>query len=176
MSANEFLTRVNLMRGRVAAYETPLPVVKDKKVIVIGGGNTAMDAARTALRLRGDVTIVYRRTRAEIPARVEELLHALEEGVKVKELRAPRAFQGNSLHQVCQTLLDVMDLGPPDAPPSTPRAMARRPRARLPARSRLAQGRSRIASQERSPIPAAPRRPRRSLRGPSCHPASWSSR
>lgn len=115
MSANEFLTRVNLMRGRVQAYETPLPAVKDKKVIVIGGGNTAMDAARTALRLGGDVTIVYRRTRAQMPARVEELHHALEEGVKVKELRAPREFLGNTLHQVCQTLLEVMDLGPPDA-------------------------------------------------------------
>jgi len=115
MSANEFLTRVNLMQARMDDYETPLPVVKDRKVIVIGAGNTAMDAARTSLRLGGDVTIVYRRTRAEMPVRVEELHHALEEGVKLKVLRAPQLFSGNKHHQVCQTVLDVMDLGPPDA-------------------------------------------------------------
>jgi glutamate synthase (NADPH) small chain len=115
MSANEFLTRVNLMQARLDDYETPLPVVKDKKIIVIGAGNTAMDAARTSFRLGGDVTIVYRRTRAEMPVRVEELHHALEEGVKLKVLRAPREFSGNKNHQVCQTILDVMELGPPDA-------------------------------------------------------------
>ena len=95
MSANEFLTRVNLMQGRLDDYETPLPMVKGKKVIVIGAGNTAMDSARTSLRLGGDVTIVYRRTRAEMPVRVEELHHALEEGVKLKVLRAPSEFSGN---------------------------------------------------------------------------------
>jgi glutamate synthase (NADPH/NADH) small chain len=115
MSANEFLTRVNLLQGRLDDYETPLPLVKDKKVIVIGAGNTAMDSARTSLRLGGDVTIVYRRTRAEMPVRVEELHHALEEGVKLKVLRAPQLFSGNKNHQVCQTILDVMELGPPDA-------------------------------------------------------------
>jgi glutamate synthase (NADPH) small chain len=115
MSANEFLTRVNLMQARLDDHETPLPVVKDRKIIVIGAGNTAMDAARTSLRLGGDVTIVYRRTRAEMPVRVEELHHALEEGVKLKVLRAPREFSGNKNHQVCQTVLDVMELGPPDA-------------------------------------------------------------
>ena len=115
MSANEFLTRVNLMQARLDDYETPLPMVKDKKIIVIGAGNTAMDAARTSLRLGGDVTIVYRRTRAEMPVRVEELHHALEEGVKLKVLRAPQLFSGNKNHQVCQTILDVMELGPPDA-------------------------------------------------------------
>jgi glutamate synthase (NADPH/NADH) small chain len=115
MSANEFLTRVNLLQARLDDYETPLPMVKGKKVIVIGAGNTAMDSARTSLRLGGDVTIVYRRTRAEMPVRVEELHHALEEGVKLKVLRAPREFSGNSRHQVCHTILDVMELGPPDA-------------------------------------------------------------
>ena len=115
MSANEFLTRVNLLQARLDDYETPLPMVKGKKVIVIGAGNTAMDSARTSLRLGGDVTIVYRRTRAEMPVRVEELHHALEEGVKLKVLRAPREFSGNSRHQVCHTVLDVMELGKPDA-------------------------------------------------------------
>jgi glutamate synthase (NADPH) small chain len=115
MSANEFLTRVNLMQGRVDDYETPLPQVAGKKIIIIGAGNTAMDSARTSLRLGGDVTIVYRRTRAEMPVRVEELHHALEEGVKLKVLRAPTLFSGNKEHRVCQTLLDVMELGPPDA-------------------------------------------------------------
>ncbi|WP_373237639.1 FAD-dependent oxidoreductase, partial [Cohaesibacter celericrescens] len=67
MSANEFLTRVNLMRGLDASYETPLPDVKDKNILIIGGGNTAMDAARTAKRLGGNVTIVYRRTQSEMP-------------------------------------------------------------------------------------------------------------
>ena len=88
MSANEFLTRVNLMQGLRADYETPLPETKDKEVIIIGGGNTAMDAARTARRLGGNVTIVYRRTQSEMPARVEELHHALEEGIKLKVLRS----------------------------------------------------------------------------------------
>ncbi len=115
MSANEFLTRVNLLQGRLDDYETPLPMVKGKKIIVIGAGNTAMDSARTSLRLGGDVTIVYRRTRAEMPVRVEELHHALEEGVKLKVLRAPREFSGNSGHHVCHTILDVMELGKPDA-------------------------------------------------------------
>ena len=115
MSANEFLTRVNLLQARLDDYETPLPMVKGKKVIVIGAGNTAMDSARTSLRLGGDVTIVYRRTRAEMPVRVEELHHALEEGVKLKVLRAPREFSGNKDHRVCHTILDVMELGPPDA-------------------------------------------------------------
>lgn len=115
MSANEFLTRVNLLQARMDDYETPLPMVKGKKVIVIGAGNTAMDSARTSLRLGGDVTIVYRRTRAEMPVRVEELHHALEEGVKLKVLRAPREFSGNKNHRVCHTILDVMELGAPDA-------------------------------------------------------------
>ena len=91
MSANEFLTRVNLMQARLDDYDTPLPIVKDKNVIVIGGGNTAMDAARTSKRLGGNVTIVYRRTRKEMPARVEELAHALEEGIELAVLRVAAA-------------------------------------------------------------------------------------
>src|SRR5574337_58203 len=115
MSANEFLTRVNLMQARLEDYDTPLPEVKDKQIIVIGGGNTAMDAARTAKRLGGIVTIVYRRTRSEMPVRVEELHHALEEGIALKVLRAPREFLSEKSHFVCHAILDVMELGPPDA-------------------------------------------------------------
>lgn len=95
MSANEFLTRVNLMQGLRADYETPLPETKGNEVIIVGGGNTAMDAARTARRLGGHVTIVYRRTKTEMPARVEELHHALEEGIQLLELRSPCEFIGD---------------------------------------------------------------------------------
>jgi glutamate synthase (NADPH) small chain len=115
MSANEFLTRVNLMQARMDDFETPLPIVKDKNVIVIGGGNTAMDAARTSKRLGANITIVYRRTKKEMPARVEELEHALEEGVELQVLRGPTEFVSGGDHHVCHAVLDVMELGPPDA-------------------------------------------------------------
>ncbi|SFC58053.1 sulfide/dihydroorotate dehydrogenase-like FAD/NAD-binding protein [Tropicimonas isoalkanivorans] len=116
MSANEFLTRVNLMRGRDPAYETPLPDVEGKNVLVVGGGNTAMDAARTAKRLGAKVTIVYRRTEAEMPCRVEELHHALEEGVELAELKGPREFVGDShTHFVTHAIVDVNELGEADA-------------------------------------------------------------
>jgi glutamate synthase (NADPH/NADH) small chain len=115
MSANEFLTRVNLMQGHSEDHETPLPEVPGKQVIVIGGGNTAMDAARTARRLGGHVTIVYRRTQSEMPARVEELHHALEEGIVLKELCAPNEFVGDSHHVLTSANLDTMQLGEPDA-------------------------------------------------------------
>ena len=116
LSANEFLTRVNLMQAHRAEFETPLPETQGKQVIVIGGGNTAMDAARTARRLGGEVTIVYRRTQAEMPVRVEELDHALEEGIRLKVLRAPQELIGNDkTHFVTHALLDVMELGAPDA-------------------------------------------------------------
>ena len=116
LSANEFLTRVNLMKAHRDEYETPLPETKGKQVIVIGGGNTAMDAARTARRLGGKVTIIYRRTRDEMPARVEELHHALEEDIGLKVLRSPCEFIGNDkTHFVTHAILDVMQLGEPDA-------------------------------------------------------------
>jgi glutamate synthase (NADPH/NADH) small chain len=116
MSANEFLTRVNLMKAHLEDYETPLPKIRGKQVIVIGGGNTAMDAARTARRLGGKVTIVYRRTQDEMPVRVEELHHATEEGIDLKQLRAPREFIGNDkTHFVTHSILDIMELGEPDA-------------------------------------------------------------
>ncbi len=115
MSANEFLTRVNLMQGLRPDYETPLPVTEGSRVIVIGGGNTAIDAARTAERLGGHVTIVYRRTRTEMPARVEELEHALEEGVELMVLRSPTEFLGDEqTHFVTAATLDVMELGEAD--------------------------------------------------------------
>ncbi len=115
MSANEFLTRVNLMRALDEKYETPLPDTKGKEVFVIGGGNTAMDAARTARRLGANVTIVYRRTMSEMPARVEELHHALEEGITLKALRAPIEFIGDEkTHFVSHAVLAVNELGPAD--------------------------------------------------------------
>jgi glutamate synthase (NADPH/NADH) small chain len=117
MSANEFLTRVNLMQGHRSGFETPLPSVAGKKVMVIGGGNTAMDACRTAKRLGGDVTIVYRRTRSEMPARVEELEHALEEGVQLAALRNPVEFIADDAGSgfVKGANVAVMELGEPDA-------------------------------------------------------------
>ncbi|MDR3202815.1 MAG: sulfide/dihydroorotate dehydrogenase-like FAD/NAD-binding protein, partial [Bifidobacteriaceae bacterium] len=115
MSANEFLTRVNLMRAADPEHETPLPEIAGKDILVIGGGNTAMDAARTARRLSGHVTIVYRRTRAEMPARVEELEHALEEGIALAPLRAPSEFLGDPKSGfVTGATVDVMKLGEPD--------------------------------------------------------------
>jgi len=116
MSANEFLTRVNLMQGLRADHETPLPEIDGRTVLVIGGGNTAMDAARTARRLGGHVTIVYRRTQSEMPARVEELHHALEEGIALKVLRSPAEFVGDDRTGfVTATTLEVMELGEPDS-------------------------------------------------------------
>jgi glutamate synthase (NADPH/NADH) small chain len=116
MSANEFLTRVNLMQGAMEGFETPLPECKGKNVMIIGGGNTAMDAARTASRLGGNVTIVYRRTQSEMPVRVEELHHALEEGIQLKVLRAPCEFVGDDkTHFVTGAKLDIIELGEPDA-------------------------------------------------------------
>ena len=78
-SANEYLTRSNLMKAFDDTYETP--IIAGKKVAVVGGGNVAMDAARTALRLGAEVHIVYRRSEEELPARVEEVHHAKEEGI-----------------------------------------------------------------------------------------------
>ena len=116
MSANEFLTRVNLMQGLREDYETPLPETHGKEVIIIGAGNTAMDSARTARRLGANVTIVYRRTKSEMPARVEELHHALEEGIALKVLRSPCEFVGDDkTHFVTGARLEVIELGAPDA-------------------------------------------------------------
>lgn len=110
-SANEFLTRVNLMHAHDSKTPTPLKV--GKKVAVIGGGNVAMDAARTALRVGfEEVYIVYRRSEAELPARLEEIRHAKEEGVIFKLLHAPKEILGET--EVTGMELEVMELGAPD--------------------------------------------------------------
>ena len=111
-SANEFLTRVNLMQAHEA--HTPTPLKLGNKVAVIGGGNVAMDSARTALRVGSkEVYIVYRRTEAELPARVEEIRHAKEEGVVFKLLHSPVEILGED-GWVKSMKLEVMELGEPD--------------------------------------------------------------
>jgi len=114
-SANEFLTRCNLMKAyRFPDYRTPIRV--GRRVAVIGGGNVAMDAARTALRLGAEhVYIVYRRTEAEMPARQEELHHAKEEGVDFRLLTAPVEVIGTSDGWVAGLKCIRMELGEPDA-------------------------------------------------------------
>ena len=113
-SANEYLTRVNLMRG-YRFPEVDTPVAAGRHVVVLGGGNVAMDAARTALRLNAEkVTIVYRRTKEEMPARLEELEHALEEGVVLENLAAPIAFNGDEHGRLISLTVQRMELGEPD--------------------------------------------------------------
>lgn len=111
-SANEFLTRNNLMKAYREDHDTPIKV--GEKVAVIGGGNVAMDAARTALRLGADVTIVYRRTEKELPARVEEVHHAKEEGVKFEMLTSPVEIKGREDGWVSSIRCQRMELGEPD--------------------------------------------------------------
>jgi glutamate synthase (NADPH/NADH) small chain len=112
-SANEFLTRVNLMRAySFPEYDTPIKV--GKRVAVIGGGNTAMDAARSALRLGAEVWILYRRTKAEMTARIEEIHHAEEEGVKFMFLVSPKRFIGDNRGNLKAIELEKMELGEPD--------------------------------------------------------------
>ena len=114
MSSNEFLTRVNLMDA--SNPESDTPVGKGKKVVVIGGGNTAMDAVRTAKRIGAEeATIVYRRSLEEMPARVEEVHHAQEEGIVFKTLHNPIEYEGDANGRVCRVLLQKMELGAPDA-------------------------------------------------------------
>jgi len=120
--ANEFLTRVNLMQGLREDYETPLPETAGKQVLVIGGGNTAMDAARTARRLGAErVVIAYRRTKAEMPARVEELHHAEEEGIDFELLCAPLEILGTDRKWVrglrCVRIVHGKGLGSPGREP-----------------------------------------------------------
>ena len=114
MCANEYLTRVNLMR----AYDFPqvdTPVRPGKNVVVFGGGNVAMDAARTALRLGAEtVTLCYRRTEAEMPARRAEIEHAKAEGVRLMELVGPLGFEADEAGNVCAARLQRMELGEPD--------------------------------------------------------------
>lgn len=112
-SANEYLTRSNLMKAFRDDYDTPIAV--GKKVAVVGGGNVAMDTARTALRLGADVHIVYRRSEAELPARVEEVHHAKEEGIIFDLLVNPTEILVNSDGWVKGMCCICMELGEPDA-------------------------------------------------------------
>ena len=112
-SANEFLIRANLMKAYTfPKCDTPVPI--GKKVVVIGGGNVAMDSARIALRLGADVCIVYRRSRAELPARKEEIENAEEEGINCKFLANPVRFIGDDNGHVKAMECVQMELGPPD--------------------------------------------------------------
>ena len=113
-SANEYLTRSNLMKAyRFPEYDTP--IARGKNVAVIGGGNVAMDSVRTALRLGADnATIVYRRTDVEMPARIEEVHHAKEEGVQFKLLTNPVEYIGNQEGWVRGMRCQQMELGEPD--------------------------------------------------------------
>ncbi len=113
MSSNEYLTRVNLMDAANPATDTPMNF--GKRVLVVGGGNTAMDSCRTAKRLGADVTLVYRRSEAEMPARLEEVKHAKEEGIRFLTLHNPLEYKADETGAVCQAVLQVMELGQPDA-------------------------------------------------------------
>ncbi|MBQ7711665.1 MAG: NADPH-dependent glutamate synthase [Bacteroidales bacterium] len=112
ISANELLTRTNLMHGYDEQYDTPIYL--GKKVIVVGGGNVAMDAARTALRLGSEVTVVYRRGEMDMPARREEVHHAMEEGVQFLFQTAPVEILGNEDGTVRALRCMRMEMGEPD--------------------------------------------------------------
>jgi len=113
MSSNEYLTRVNLMDAANPKSDTPLN--EAHRVLVVGGGNTAMDSCRTAKRLGAEVTIVYRRSEAEMPARLEEVKHAKEEGINFLTLHNPIEYLADEKGAVRAAVLQVMELGEPDA-------------------------------------------------------------
>ena len=113
MSANEFLTRNNLMKAYLDEYDTPIR--KGQKVAVVGGGNVAMDAARTALRLGAEVHVIYRRSEAELPARAEEVHHAKEEGIIFDLLTNPKEILVDENDAVAGMKCIRMELGEPDA-------------------------------------------------------------
>ena len=112
VSANEFLTRANLMHAYDKAYDTPIYV--GKRVVVVGGGNVAMDAVRTAKRLGAEATIVYRRSEKELPARAEEVHHAKEEGICFRMLTNPTEVLGDERGWVTGIRCVEMELGEPD--------------------------------------------------------------
>lgn len=115
-SANEYLTRVNLMKAYQFPYGSDTPVIKGKRVCVVGGGNVAMDAVRTAKRLGAEeAIIVYRRSKVEMPARVEEVHHAEAEGIRFEMLTAPLEVIGDENHWVSGLKCQRMELGEPDA-------------------------------------------------------------
>ncbi|GAA0239157.1 NADPH-dependent glutamate synthase [Metaclostridioides mangenotii] len=111
-SANEYLTRVNLMKAYKADYDTPIR--SGKRVVTVGGGNVAMDSARTALRLGSESYIVYRRSEKELPARIEEVHHAKEEGVVFHTLTNPKEILVDETGNVRGMVLVKMELGEPD--------------------------------------------------------------
>lgn len=113
MSSNEYLTRVNLMDAANPSTDTPINI--GHNVLVVGGGNTAMDSCRTARRLGGNVTLVYRRSEKEMPARLEEVKHAKEEGIKFMTLHNPIEYIADENGAVKQVRLQEMRLGEPDA-------------------------------------------------------------
>ena len=113
MSSNEYLTRVNLMDAANPTTDTPINL--GKNVLVVGGGNTAMDSCRTAKRLGGNVTLVYRRSEQEMPARLEEVKHAKEEGINFLTLHNPIEYLADENGAVKAAVLQVMELGEPDA-------------------------------------------------------------
>lgn len=112
-SANEYLTRINLMKGYLDEYDTPIK--KHKQVAVVGGGNVAMDAARCAKRMGAEVHVIYRRGRDEMPARAEEIEHAEEEGIQFHLLNNPVRILGDENNYVSQIECIKMELGEPDA-------------------------------------------------------------
>ena len=112
MSSNEYLTRVNLMDA--ANPQTDTPINLGQNVLVVGGGNTAMDSCRTAKRLGANVTLAYRRSDAELPARAEEVKHAKEEGINFMTLHNPVEYLADEKGAVKQAILAVMKLGEPD--------------------------------------------------------------
>ena len=112
-SANEYLTRSNLMKAFRDDYDTP--IAAGKKVAVVGGGNVAMDAARTALRLGAEVHVVYRRSEAELPARAEEVHHAKEEGIIFDLLTNPKKINVDENGNITSMTVIKMELGEPDA-------------------------------------------------------------
>ena len=113
LSSNEYLTRVNLMDA--ANPDTDTPINLGRRVMVVGGGNTAMDSCRTAKRLGAEVTLVYRRSEAEMPARQEEVKHAKEEGIEFLTLHNPLEYLADEQGAVRAAVLQVMELGEPDA-------------------------------------------------------------
>ncbi|MEG1687279.1 MAG: FAD-dependent oxidoreductase, partial [Angelakisella sp.] len=112
-SANEYLTRINLMKAYRPEYVTPIR--QSHGVAVVGGGNVAMDAARCAKRMGAEVTIIYRRSLDEMPARREEVHHAMEEGIVFRVLASPTAVVGDEAGQVSAIRCTEMELGEPDA-------------------------------------------------------------
>ncbi|MDR2285959.1 MAG: NADPH-dependent glutamate synthase [Prevotellaceae bacterium] len=148
MSSNEYLTRINLMDAGNPEADTP--VLTGKKVAVIGGGNTAMDSVRTARRLGAEhAMIVYRRSEDEMPARLEEVKHAKEEGVEFMTLRNPIEYRGNERGRVTHMLLQVMKLGEPDA-------SGRRSPVEVPGKTELIEVDEVIVSVGVSPNPLIP--------------------